>query len=159
VFVVLTIVAFGIWAGADALAGEKFKLRTSKASVKWEKVEVGSQEGHALVVEEGKGIITNMEGKWFGDGWVLRHFGLIDMNTKTGVVFGHGYEEITDKDGDKYFNKWEGKATGESTWEGTYVITGGTGKYRGIKGSGTFSLLSVSPDQWFTDEQWDIELP
>ena len=104
-------------------------------------------------------MISNMEGRWFGDGWVLRHVGLLDINTQTGVTFGHGYEEVTDQDGNKYFSRWKGKATGENTWEGTYVILKGTGRYEGIKGKGKWPLLSVSPDQFFTDEEWDIELP
>ena len=130
-----------------------------KSSVKWEQIAVGDQEGHALVVEEAKGVSSNMEGKWFGEGWVQRHVGFIDMNTTTGMTSGHGYEEVTDQDGNKYFTRWEGKATGQATWEGTYVIYKGTGKYEGIKGRGKWSLLMVSPDQFFTDEEWDIELP
>lgn len=79
----------------NATAGEKFKLRTVKYATKWEQIEVGDGEGHNIMVEEATGIVSNMEGKSFGSGWVLRHVGLIDWNAETGVAFGHGYEEVT----------------------------------------------------------------
>ncbi len=148
---------FAMTAIGNAVAGEKFKLRSAKYAHVWKQIEV--EEGHIIVVEEAKGIVSNMEGKPFGDGWVLRHVGLIDVNTKTGVAFGHGYEEVTDKDGDKYYSKWTGKAVGEGRWEGEYTILKGTGKYEGIKGKGTWSLESVAPQQWYTDEEWEMELP
>jgi hypothetical protein len=150
---------FGMAVIDNAVAGEKFKLRTIKYADKWEQIQVGDDEGHNIIVEEAKGIVSNMEGKAFGDGWVMRHFGLVDWNATTGVAFGHGYEEVTDRDGDKFFTKWEGKSTGEATWEGEYTVLKGTGKYEGIKGKGTWSLQSVAPMQWYTDEEWDIELP
>ena len=35
----------------------------------------------------------------------------------------------------------------------------GTGKYDGIEGKGTWRAVFVGPGEWYTDEEWDIELP
>jgi len=139
------------------VAAERFKLRTAKYADVWKQIDV--EEGHIIVVEEAKGIVSNMEGKPFGEGWVLRHVGLFDINTKTGVAFAHGYEETTDKDGDKYYAKWQGKAVKNGYWEGEYSILKGTGKYEGITGKGTWRAITVAPRQWYTDEIWEMELP
>jgi hypothetical protein len=156
---VMFVLVFFATIGGNGAAGETYNLRTTKYADKWEELGVGYEEGHVIVVEEAKGIITNMEGKSFGDGWALKHVGLLDINPKTGVAFGHGYEEVTDKDGDKFFSRWEGEAIGENRWQGKYTVTGGTGKYVGITGGGIWSLTSVAPMQWYTDERWELELP
>ena len=154
----LIVLAFCIATIGNAMAGETFKLRTAKHAIKWEQIEVGDEKGHFIFAVEAKGIVSNMDGKSFGDGCALRFVGLTDFNAETGVGSGHGYEETTDKDGDKYYVKWEGKAT-EGGWKGTYTILKGSGKYEGIKGKGTFSAAFVGPQEWYTDEEWDIELP
>ena len=85
-FIALITLAFGIAVVGDALAGEKFKARTVKQKVKWEQIEVGDQEGHIIAVAEAKGISTNMEGKWFADGWVQHYAALYDLNPKVGLL-------------------------------------------------------------------------
>ena len=143
----------------SAIAGEMFRLRTMKTAYKWETLDVGADVGHKMVVEEAKGIVSNMEGKPFGDGWVLKHIGLLDIDIKTGAASGYGYEEMTDRDGDKIFFTFVGEAVGEDRWQGKYTVTGGTGKFKRIAGGGIWSLKSVAPMQWYTDETWDLELP
>ena len=139
------------------VAAERFKLRTAKYADVWKQIDV--EEGHIIVVEEAKGIVSNMEGRSFGDGWALRYVALLDINPKTGVTSGNGYEEMTDKDGDKIYKTWEGKAVAENRWEGEYTILKGTGKFEGIKGKGTFTAYVVAPNQFYTDEEWEVELP
>jgi len=151
--------AFAITTVGNAVAGERLKLRTIKYTVKWEQLNVGDEEGHVIGVHEAKGIVSNMEGRSFGDGWALRYVALLDINPKTGVTSGNGYEEMTDKDGDKIYKTWEGKAVAENRWEGEYTILKGTGKFEGIKGKGTFTAYVVAPNQFYTDEEWEVELP
>jgi hypothetical protein len=143
----------------DALAGEKFKLRTVKYMTKWEQVNVGDEEGHCVAIGEAKGVVTNKEGKWFGDGWVLGWTATFDINPKVGSIVGGGYEVVSDRDGDKWWRRWEGKALKENYWEGKYTIVSGTGKFEGIKGKGNWSVVMLGPNQFYSDEEWDIELP
>jgi len=155
------LISFGLGAVAvgDALAGEKFKLRTVKHMTKWEQINVGDEEGHIIAVEEAKGIVSNNEGKWFGDGWPHHFASLLDINPKTGHVVGYGYEYVTDPDGDRYYYRWEGKSPRKNYWEGTYTMLKGTGKFEGIRGKGTWTVHVVAPGQWYSDEEWDIDLP
>jgi hypothetical protein len=149
----------GIAVVGDAQAGEKFKVRTVKQSVKWEQIEVGDQEGHIIAISEAKGISTNMEGKWFADGWVQHYVALGDFNPKTGIIVAHGYEQRTAPDGGKVCYQYEGKQIRKDYWEGTYIILSGTGKFEGIRGKGIWTVHVVAPGQWYSDEDWDIELP
>lgn len=48
------------------------------------------------------------------------------------IVQGHGYCDSVDKDGDVWWLAWTTDTSGESRW----MITGGTGKYEGIAGTG-----------------------
>ena len=144
-FVTLITLAFGVVLISDAVAGEKFKIRTVKQSVKWEQIEVGDQEGHIIAMNEAKGISTNMEGKWFADGWVQHYAALYDLNPKAGVIVVHGYEQRTALDGDKVCYRFEGKQIRKDYWEGTYIILSGTGKFEGIRGEGTWTVHVVAP--------------
>ena len=158
-FIALFTVAFGMILVAYALAGEKFKVRTVKQSVKWEPIEVGDQEGHIIAVGEAKGISTNLEGKWFADGWVQHWVGLSDINPKAGLVVVQGYEQRTAPDGSKVCYRYEGKQIRKDYLEGTYSMLSGTGKFEGIRGKGTWTVNIVAPGQWYSDEEWDIDLP
>ena len=44
----------------------------------------------------------------------------------------------------------------ERTWEGTYKITGGTGKFKNIKGSGTYRG-KVTAEGAFTEFEGEVE--
>jgi hypothetical protein len=48
------------------------------------------------------------------------------------IVEGHGYCDAVDEDGDVWWLSWTSDESGQSRW----TITGGTGKYAGIEGTG-----------------------
>ena len=147
----------------NAVAAQKFKLTTVYYAVKWEQINVPGEEGHLVAAAEAKGISRNMEGKTFGDGWIDWYVTIIDINVKTGLGSGVGYGEWADREGDKIYYKFEGKRLrGEywaSYWEGEVTIVKGTGKYQGIKGKATTSAYPIAPMQWYSDTEWEVELP
>jgi len=104
-----------------------------------------------------------MEGKTFGDGWVVWYVSPIDINVKTGLGSGYGYGEMTDRDGDKIYWRDEAKRLKgkiwASYWEAEITILKGTGKYEGIKGKGTASAYPIAPKQFYADAEWEVELP
>ncbi len=56
---------------------------------------------------------------------------------------GEGRCIITDQDGDKVFARWS--CTGENTTcNGSFVITAGTGKYTGITGKGDMNTRVIA---------------
>ena len=152
---VLIVFAMSILLVGDALAGEKFKCRTVGYTTKFQPIDVGDEDGHVVGVWECKGIQTNMEGKWFNNGWVDIERGFSDVNVKTGVGSIFFYGEVTDKDGDKYYYKGEGKDFKSSRWE----IVKGTGKFEGIHGGGTAKIYFPAENLFYGDAEWDIELP
>ena len=159
----LIVFAIGIVLVGNGLAGEKFKGRTVHSNTKWQQIDVGDEDGHVVAILESKGVATNMEGKWFGDGCAYRHVGLLDMNLKTGLGSGHYYGDYTDKDGDKWYFISEGKAViggqfGAYYWESRWKVVNGTGKFKGIKGGGTARWYPVG-DQGYHDWECEIELP
>jgi hypothetical protein len=153
--IALITFAMGIFLVGEAMAGEKFKVRAVIITTKWQQIDVGDEEGHVVGVFECKGIQTNMEGKWFDDGWLDIEKGFADINVKTGAASIGIYGWLTDKDGDKIYYKGESKNFTSSSWQ----IVKGTGKFEGIRGGGTAKLGSAAPDAMYADAEWDIELP
>jgi hypothetical protein len=144
----------------DALAGEKVKVRVVKHDVKSQAIDVPGIEGQVLVSYEDKGISTNMGGKPIWEGWLDTTVGLWESNSKAGVGSGYGYAESTDQDGDKILRRWEGKkAAGDPHPRGTTTVIKGTGKWEGIKGTGTWVTTPVATTQSYVDVDFDIELP
>ena len=66
------------------------------------------------------------------------------------------------EDGNQTFGTYEGSqrtstnsdGSWKATWEGTYKYTGGTGKFKNIKGHGTYKG-SVSSNTEFLEEGWE----
>ena len=59
-----------------------------------------------------------------------------------------GYYSNEHPNGDRDYGSFESRvmtAGGQTTIEGTFTIKGGTGKYQGIRGSGTYKGRQVSP--------------
>jgi hypothetical protein len=157
-FIALIALAFAVSLVSDTLAGEKFKTRTVYYTTKSEAIEVGDEEGHRLSVAENMGIVSNMEGKAFGDGWAVRAVSLYDWNTKTATGSGRSYMEATDRDGDKCYYQTEMKREkGKPYSEGKCTILKGTGKYEGIKGGANWKGYGVAPKQSYLDQEWDVE--
>ena len=88
-----------------------------------------------------------------------RGVGFADINPKTGEMFGHGYGVETDKDGDKTISAWEGKPIAEGQWKGTWTFKKGTGKYEGVKGSGTWTSYNLAPQQSYVEVEGVMETP
>jgi len=160
VLIALFTFAVCLAVGADAVAGEKIKCWTGKYLTKFEAIEVGDEEGHAVATYEIVGTVKNLEGKPLYDGWAYRETGLLDTNSKTGVGSGHGYFVSTDKDGDMIYATWEGKMTNGVWKSGTLRISNGTGKYVGIKGRGTWwDSTYVTPKVSHCPWEAEVELP
>ena len=164
--VALISFAFAVTAIGNAVAGERHKGRTVWYGVKWEQINVPGEEGHIIAVSHAKGITSNMEGKTFGDGWIIQSAGLYDLNVKAGLGSAHGYGEWADKNGEKFYWTWKAKLVrGEpwgAYWEGEFAVVNGVGRFKGIKGKGTmgnYSLSKVAPKQTYTDWEMEVELP
>ncbi len=159
-FISLITFALGIALVGDALAGEKVKFRTGLYGTKWEQVAVGDKEGHIIGIYESKGLGTNLEGKKFLDGWLLRESGLMDIDGKAGTWSAQGYADFTDENGDMIYVAWEGKKMKQDQpGTGTVRLLKGTGKWQGIQGKGTWVAVSSRENRSYSNVEWDVELP
>ena len=137
------------------MAGEKFKCRNVWFGTKWDAINMADEKDHVVGLNEFKGIIFCMEGMTFLDGVLAYGNGIVDINPKTGPS-GDGYNIFTDKDGDKIYLKWAWKPTGPNS----LTFYKGTGKFEGIQGEGTWSLVSTpDPNLWYCPIEGEVELP
>jgi hypothetical protein len=125
-------------------AGETVKIKASGTSVntKWHEIEVGDEEGHVIAV------FQNTQA-WVvePDGIKTTQFsrGTMDLHKKTGQGTMQGYSIMTYPGGDKRYGSFDGKIAGKGKWEGTYTDMGGTGKFEGCIGGGTWKTQSLGP--------------
>jgi len=155
---VLIAFAMSIFLVGNGVAAEKFKWCAVWYIVKSKSVNVPSEEGRIMLVNEAKGILTVLQGSQRMD----RMAGVVvysaDVNTKTGTGFNHGEIQFTDRDGDKTYWSFEGKAV-KGSWSGPMTFVRGTGKFEGLKAKATWSTVTVAPNQFYADWDGEMELP
>jgi hypothetical protein len=80
-----------------------------------------------------------------------------EMN-KTTVVHNNGECSFTDKDGDKAFMMWQCVTCPTDEFRGEFKWTGGTGKYSGLSGEGTYQQATVAPGNgwWLIKGSWQL---
>ena len=128
------LLAFATFAAAqNKISGS---AQCSKPDIQ-QKVDVPDHPGHAITIAQ------------FKCNWT-KPFELEGVQSKDGVDTGvsdihgnnansHGYYVDTLANGDKAFVRWQGTdAMKEGTSEGKWSYVGGTGKFKGLKGGGTY---------------------
>ena len=133
-----SILAFGV---TTSLAQEKVKTKRKDygVMVKYETFKVDDIEGHALNLYETRGVGVGSTGE---NAFISK--GQSDLVKGNGTH--QGYYKNTDKDGDVFFSKWQGKVSTTQSpegkpimkWEGTFSYVKGTGKWENIQGGGTY---------------------
>lgn len=103
------------------------------------------EEGHAYWVGEFTGTFFNDK----GEGSPLHQAGLkcpgfqdLDFNSKKGRA--EGYCTANDTAGDQAYLVWKCAGEPGGLCKGSFDYTGGTGKYKGISGSNTFTGFTLS---------------
>ena len=92
---------------------------------------------HQLNLAEIRGLQKSSDEKW--NNARLTYWGFADLVSGSGLQRGHFVNEHAD--GDRHWGTFEGKVTtagSETTLEGTWEFSGGTGKFTGITGQGAY---------------------
>ena len=129
----------------SAQAGEKKKITgTNKLGPPISRTVVypGDDPKHELVLTIRRDTTTNSDPDWNESEEIV--YSQSDSVAGTGT--GRGYLTRIFKNGDIKYGSYEGthkttvKEDGstETTWEGTYKVTGGTGRFKNAKGGGTY---------------------
>ena len=149
---------FGISTVDNAQAGEKRKMKSHSASYTTtaHQIKVPDDEGHVLVIWENKAIyFSEITGEKTAD----TSQGFMDANPVTKELSIQGYGVNVDKDGDKIVRTFVGKGVAPNQMKGTWTVKGGTGKYKGAKGGGTWTSYSLTPNQSYPEVEGEMELP
>ena len=145
-FTVISLI-FGLVFVYGVAAGEKVKGHATSINTKFEKMDVGDVEGHFIAVYEAKQLWIDDD---TGEKSIAIGHGLMDMNAKTGEGTINGYSVRIYPNGEKWVSKYTGKPVGKGLSKGTYEYVGGTGKYDGLSGSGTWESQSMGPGIAYT---------
>jgi hypothetical protein len=154
----ISIFLFVVPGLSNAVAGEKQKIKAHGVghTVKSEQIIVGDVEGHVLMISESNAVyIDDITGERRSD----RAVNLMDFNPNAGSVFVQGYGIEVDKDGDKVIRKHEGQAVAKGQVKGTWKVIKCTGKYDGVKGSGTWTSYVMGQDQNYIEIEGEMESP
>jgi hypothetical protein len=136
------IVAVGLNATPAQAAGEE----TVDAFSPWQ----GKGEIHRTGVNTGT-FVGSIEGRFFvetDDG--PRDAGLmvcpakLEIDLKTGQQAGSGSCTITGDDGAQVFSRWRCRGVHLVGCDGVLALSGGTGKFAGIEGSGPLTVRTIS---------------
>ncbi|MCW2239086.1 hypothetical protein [Azospirillum canadense] len=139
-----TIFAIALGAGgAVAQDGGQWNSKAVLVVIGTKAVTLEDQPGHMIAITEFDGAAFNSDGKPFLD---KARYQVTDITDTAGQEI--GYKTFTEPDGSKVYARYllkEKKKDGAQTvWNGTWEFTGGTGKYRGITGRGSYHVVSVS---------------
>jgi len=123
-------------------------------------IEVGDRENHSLVI--GKGNCTWTK-PWEAEGVQAKTgTSVVSEDMKGNRSTGHGYHTGTMFNGDNYYVAFSGTTTykggAPESAEGKWRFTGGTGKLKGIKGSGTYKGKG-GPEGITYEVEGEYELP
>ena len=156
IFILTIAVVFIFSISTFAMAGEKIKSHGTTVTTKYEMMKVGDVEGHVIMISESKQVFFNdISGeKYFGTA-----HNIIDGNMKTGVAWLKGYGVNTYPNGDKSFRSVEGKPVGKGHWKGTWKLTGGTGKFKGATGGGTWESKTLEQGVTYNEVEGEVEYP
>ncbi|HEX6840747.1 MAG TPA: hypothetical protein VF113_04435 [Stellaceae bacterium] len=117
-------------------------------------LKVEDSANHSVSLTEWDGAIFNGQGKSFLDKARYQVVAPVDTAGARG-----GYKTFSERDGSKVFAKFIGTEAKPPEFRGTFEFTGGTGKYEGITGNGTFHLVMVSDKAAWDELVGDYKLP
>lgn len=152
----VVMIVFGISIFESAAEEQKTEFYGVGITTKMEQMEVGDVEGHVILLLESEQVYFN---KNSDQKFISTSISTMDINMKTGMGFVKGYGVSTYADGEKSFRSHEGKPVGKGHWKGTWVITGGTGKYKDAKGGGAWDSKMMSPKISYYEIDGKMVLP
>ena len=141
----------------SVVAGEKVTWHGTSLMTESKQVEVGDVEGHVLAISKFQQLFINNK---TGEKMASTSVGSMDMNPKLKQFQMTGYGWSVDNEGDKIFRTFDGQPIGQGQWKGTWKYVSGTGKFEGIKGSGTWTSYSMGEGQQsYMETEGDVEYP
>ena len=124
-------------------------------------IEVDDRPGHSVAIS--KFACTWTTPMQYGEVQSKDGYDVAYSDASGAKVRGSGYHVSNLSNGDKVFVHFQGNDTMKdgkpSTTQGTWSYTGGTGKFKGIKGKGTYKGKADSSGNIVSEIEGDYELP
>lgn len=149
----MTVVLVPMTQAADEVAG-----RAVSHTIKTEMMEVGDEPGHFYGVSQAHALTFYTKGPEIGK--IASGMKTVIFDVVKGKGTFTGLEAKNFIDGSTLFVKFGGTQTpideGKRTaYEGTWEVTGGTGRYAGAKGSGTYKGERIGDFKTGADSYFD----
>jgi len=159
-FIVIAVSLLAAYAAFAQGRTQTMKFKKIMHFTQGHRIEAGDKSGHFIMVGENQGLAIFENGEIAADkGWFLWDEISSDVKEKGS---GYGYHVLTFEDGSTITTKFEGahswsKKAGKYSHEekGTVTFTGGTGRFKGIKGNGTYKGRRIAPE---TDNCYDFDI-
>jgi len=120
-------------------------------------IDVGDSVGHSLALVKYTCTFTN---PMQIEGVAMKDSSIVATGDVHGTRFhGNGYEVINMANGDKIYVRYSGTDKEGYLEVGTWSFTGGTGKYKGIAGKGTFEQKAGTSGNTVTELECEYTLP
>jgi hypothetical protein len=124
---------------------------------------VGDFPGHVMSLSTSEGTNANSGDNAFMDGAKVVNLSYADLMMGNGSHLGY---ILFAKNGDTAYSKWEGKITTvlsakglpETSFEGTFTYTKGTGTFEKITGNGTYKGTFTSMTEYTVDWQSEYSI-
>jgi hypothetical protein len=125
---------------------------------------ISDRPGHVLLLTEAKGTNQNTGSTPWMDGSTLVSVGTADL------VFGNGPHQgyIAEVEGgDTAYTRWTGTVTTVlsdqkvpvTSFQGQWTKTGGSGRFKGLSGAGTYKGRFTSPTEYTVEWSGEAEMP
>lgn len=154
-----------ILSGTNLAAQETTKIsgKLTATYTGQDSIVVGDVAGHVLSLTVSEGKNANTGENMFMDGADVANMSYADFIQGNGVH--QGYVKFT-KDGDEIYAKWKGSVTTAAvaegdpvtSFEGTFTYIKGSGKFKNIKGKGTYTGKFTSETEYTVDWQADYSI-
>jgi len=151
---IIAALALVLFASVSQIEAETSKSRSVYRLAKVEMMEVGDVPGHVIGVLELRGLSFENDEVGTYSGWVT-----VDYTNGSGKHEGYGI--TTFEDGSTHVSKVQGttKASEDgkiSEFEGTFTFIGGSGRFEGIKGEGSYTGKRIAPLSVGADSYIDL---
>jgi hypothetical protein len=125
---------------------------------------VGDAPGHVLLLTEAKGTNQNTGSIPWMERSTLSSSGTADLVAGNGPQQGYIVEV---ENGDTSYVRWSGRVTTTfadgknpvTSFEGQWTKIGGSGRFSGVTGAGTYRGRFTSPTEYTTDWTGEVDLP
>ena len=127
------LIAASLLLSATQARAQTVKFRSVFHSIKVEEIEVGDVPGHVV------GVIEDIGLTFYENGKIATMSSVFTFDNTYGIGTAQGYSIYTFEDGSTQVHKWQESWTEKGLCKGTFTYLRGSGRFEGIKGSGSFT--------------------